>query len=117
MKFRGPLDLAKVQGGYARTSEGFKLRRAERRSESQGPSNLHVISCIGDSQVEAPSCCNENCDIMIRDIPTSLRTIHQLGCMSEDLTKSEFGASEISETRCSCSLESRNAILWGHNRS
>jgi hypothetical protein len=30
-----------------------------------------VISCIGDSRVEAPSCCNENCDIAIRDIPTS----------------------------------------------
>jgi hypothetical protein len=56
----------------ARTSERFKAQEGQsRRSESQGPSDLHVISCIGDSRVEAPSCCNENCDIAIRDIPTS----------------------------------------------
>jgi hypothetical protein len=41
-----------------------------RRSRVIGPSDLHVTSCIGDSQVKAPSCCNENCDIAIRDIPT-----------------------------------------------
>jgi hypothetical protein len=30
-----------------------------------------VTSHIGGSQTEAPSCCNETCDIAIRDIPTS----------------------------------------------
>jgi hypothetical protein len=39
-----------------RTFEGLKLKRGRAVDpESQGPSDLHVISCIGDSRVEAPN--------------------------------------------------------------
>jgi hypothetical protein len=34
-------------------------------------SDLHVISCIGDSRVKVPNLCNKSCDIMIHDILTS----------------------------------------------
>jgi hypothetical protein len=75
-----------------RMSEGLKLRRGRAVDpESQGPSDLHVISCIGDSRVEAPSCCNENCDIAILRYPDEPRTVHQFGRVSEDSRKSEFG--------------------------
>jgi hypothetical protein len=52
---------------------GSKLRRKGRAidPESQGPLDLHLISCIGDLQGKAPRDCNENCDIAIRDIPIS----------------------------------------------
>jgi hypothetical protein len=49
---------------------GSKLRREQsRRSESEGPSDLHVASHIGELRVKVPSCCNGNYDIAIRDIP------------------------------------------------
>jgi hypothetical protein len=71
VKFCGPLDLTEVQGGYSVSVEEVRAQEGQsRRSESEGPSDLHVISCIGDSRVEAPCCCNKNCDITIHDILT-----------------------------------------------
>jgi hypothetical protein len=73
---------------------GSKLRRGRAVDpESQGPSDLHVTSCIGDSQVEAPSCCNETCDIAIHDIPTRSEP-----SISED-TCQEIPRSRRSENR------------------
>ena len=56
MKFRGLLDLEEVQGGYSENiPKGLKLRRDRAvGSESREPLDLHVVSCIGDSRVEAP---------------------------------------------------------------
>jgi hypothetical protein len=55
-KIRGSSDLAEVQGGHGdKIPKGLKLRRDRSiDSESQEPSDLHVVSCIGDSEVEAP---------------------------------------------------------------
>jgi hypothetical protein len=51
VKFRGSLDLAEVQGGYdEKIPKSLKLRKGRAfDSESQEPSDLHVVSCIGDS--------------------------------------------------------------------
>jgi hypothetical protein len=93
-----------------RTSEGLKLRRGRAIDpESQGPSDLHVISCIGDSRVKAPSCCNENCDITIRDIPMSPEPSINLDACQKIRGSRSLGIGD-SEISCSCSLESRNAI-------
>jgi hypothetical protein len=70
-KFLRLLDLVEVQGGYGENVRRFKAQEGQSVVESQGPSDLHVISCIGDSRVEAPNLCKKNCDIAIRDIPTS----------------------------------------------
>jgi hypothetical protein len=45
-----------VQGGYGeKIPKSLKLRRdGAVDSESQESSDLHVVSCIGDSRVEAP---------------------------------------------------------------
>jgi hypothetical protein len=41
----------------------------------QEPSDLHMESCIGSSQGEAPKVFNLDCDIARRDIPISHRTV------------------------------------------
>jgi hypothetical protein len=61
-----------VQGGYGKKiPKSLKLRRGRAvDSESQKPSDLHVVSCIGDSGVEAPKLCSKSSEIARRDIPT-----------------------------------------------
>jgi hypothetical protein len=67
--FKGCWILRRYKEVIVRTPEGFKAQEGQsHRSKSQGPSDLHEISCIEDSQVEAPGCCNENRDIAIHDI-------------------------------------------------
>jgi hypothetical protein len=81
-------------GGYRSVQKGSKLRRGRAVDpESQGPSDLHVTSCIGDSRVEAPKDCNETCDIAIRDIPISSEP-----SISEDACQ-EIPRSRSSENR------------------
>jgi hypothetical protein len=55
-KFRGSSDLAAVQGGHGeKIPKGLNLRRDRAiDSKSQEPLDLHVVSCIRDSGVEAP---------------------------------------------------------------
>jgi hypothetical protein len=48
-----------------------KLRRGRAVDPSHKGCQIYRISCIGVSRVEAPNCCNGNCDIATRDIPTS----------------------------------------------
>jgi hypothetical protein len=51
-------------------SKSLKLRRdGAIDSGSQEPLDLHVVSCIWDSGVEAPKLCNERSEIVRRDIP------------------------------------------------
>jgi hypothetical protein len=51
MKFQGSLDLAEVQGGYGeKILKGLNLRWSRAVDlEPQESSDLHVVSCIGDS--------------------------------------------------------------------
>jgi hypothetical protein len=71
--FREPLDLTEEQGRYGEYSQRFKAQEGQdRRSEPQGPSDLHVDSCIsGFRGLKLRKHCNRNREIMIRDIPTA----------------------------------------------
>jgi hypothetical protein len=72
---------------------GSKLRRGRAVDpESQGPLDLHVISCIGDSRVEAPRVATR---IVISRSAISRRAQNRpsVGHVSEDSEESEFGAS------------------------
>jgi hypothetical protein len=105
VKFRESLDLAEAQGGYKENVQRFKSQEGQsHRSESQGPSYLHVISCIRDSRVEAPSCCNENCDITRHDIPMSLK------CPSMGTHVIRSKGSQGSENQGF--REHRNLVVW-----
>jgi hypothetical protein len=113
-----------VEGGYSvSVEEGLNLRRGRAVDpESQGPSDLHVISCIEDSRVEAPSLCNKNCDIMIHDILTSPEPSISGDACQKIQGKSGFVISEVLRTGYLDSLESRSAIsrresCVGHSRS
>jgi hypothetical protein len=56
--------------------KGFKAQVGQdRRSEPQGPSDLHVVSYIGVSWVETSKHCNRNREIMKRDIPMTKRIV------------------------------------------
>jgi hypothetical protein len=65
----GPVPLSQLTDGQFRPSTNLR-RGSAIDPESQGPSDRHVISCIGDSRVEAPKDCIRNCNIAICDIPT-----------------------------------------------
>jgi hypothetical protein len=71
MKFRGPLDLIEVQGGYG---VGVKRFEAQEEAESSIRDRRSVGSTCDiayqESRVEAPSYCNEHCDIVICNILT-----------------------------------------------
>jgi hypothetical protein len=81
-----------------------------------------VISCIKDSRVEAPSCCNENCDIVIHDIPMSPESF-----IIEDTCQKIQGSrgSENRGFREQRNLAARNRetqypdgrVVLGHNKS
>jgi hypothetical protein len=66
-----------------------------------------VISCIGDSRVEAAKDCIRNCDIAIRDIPMSLEPF-----FVEDVCP-EIQGSRGSENRGF--REQRNLVAWNHD--
>jgi hypothetical protein len=90
-----------------RMFEGLNLKRGiVVDPESQGPSDLHVISCIGDSRVEAPNLCNKNCDIAIRDISMSLEPSISGDACQKIQGKSGFGISKILRIGYSDRLES-----------
>jgi hypothetical protein len=72
VKFRGPLDLTEVQGGYSvsveevQSSGGAELSIPSHRDRQIY--TWHHIS--GVRKIEVPNSCNEYCNIAIRDIPT-----------------------------------------------
>jgi hypothetical protein len=66
-----------------------------------------VISCIGDLRVEATKDCIRNCDIAIRDIPTSLEPF-----FVEDACQ-EIQGSRGSENRGF--REQRNLAAWNRD--